>query len=119
MRRTASWGSRDAFTDGHISRHADPVSVPQGRRTLAATTKAHRQKRPYPVSRSANPQALQQQQQQGLERGQGSGDMLQRHLPTEEALRRMSAPEPPPGVCLCACGDVCDGVGVSVSVVEV
>lgn len=45
MRRTASWGSRDAFTDGHISRHAAPREVPTGRRTLAATTRAHRSKR--------------------------------------------------------------------------
>ncbi|KAL0047756.1 hypothetical protein WJX82_011186 [Trebouxia sp. C0006] len=45
MRRTASWGSRDAFSDGHISRHADdPVeaarcmSAPEhwpGRRAVA------------------------------------------------------------------------------------
>ena len=48
MRRTASWGSRDAFTDGHISRHAASVQVPAGRRTRAATSKAHRSKRFQP-----------------------------------------------------------------------
>ena len=45
MRRTASWGSRDAFSDGHISSKADHQEMPSGRRTRTATTKAHRSKR--------------------------------------------------------------------------
>lgn len=106
MRRTASWGSRDAFTDGHISHHADPPAVPPGRRTLAATTRAHRHKRHYTPARSANYQAMQQQQDQSaLQRTpsmadpeQVAGNLLQRQFPSEEAARRMSAPAAPPGM---------------------
>ena len=107
MRRTASWGSRDAFTDGHLSTHADTPVVPPGRRTLAATTKAHRQKRPYLFARSSGAQVPQAQGQRrsqstdrptlsdaGRERGWG---MPQRLLVNAEAARRMSAPEAPPG----------------------
>ena len=104
MRRTASWGSRDAFTDGHISLHADPPNIPQGRRTHAATTKAHRQKRCYPLARSSNYQAMHQPQQEAdLDRAPSlstwnqAADMMQRQFPSEEAARRMSAPEAPPG----------------------
>ena len=106
MRRTASWGSRDAFTDGHISHHADPPSVPAGRRTLAATTRAHRHKRYYKPARSANYQTMQQQRDpSALQRTPSltdpehvAGNLLQRQLPSEEAARRMSAPAAPPGV---------------------
>lgn len=105
MRRTASWGSRDAFTDGHISHHADPPAVPAGRRTLAATTRAHRHKRHYTPARSATYQAMQQQQDPSALHKNPSltgqehlaGNLLQRQFPSEEALRRMSAPAAPPG----------------------
>lgn len=104
MRRTASWGSRDAFTDGHISHHADPPAVPAGRRTLAATTRAHRHKRHYTPARSANYQAMQQQQDPSALHKTPSmngpkhvaENLLQRQFPSEEALRRMSAPAAPP-----------------------
>ena len=109
MRRTASWGSRDAFTDGHISHHADPPSVPAGRRTLAATTRAHRHKRHYTPARSANYQTMQQQQNpSALQRTPSmtgpehvAGNLFQRQFPSEEAARRMSAPAAPLGR-LCA-----------------
>jgi len=104
MRRTASWGSRDAFSDGHISRHADDPVVPQGRRILAATTKAHRHKHARPLVRSANYQAMHQQQPAELDGRRPSfsssdndSSMFQRPLPSQEAARRMSAPEHPPG----------------------
>lgn len=103
MRRTASWGSRDAFSDGHISRHADDPVVPQGRRILAATTKAHRHKHAHPLVRSANYQAMHQQQPADLGRrpslsaSYNDSSMFQRPLPSQEAARRMSAPEHPPG----------------------
>ena len=106
MRRTASWGSRDAFTDGHLSTHADAPVVPPGRRTLAATSKAHRQKR-HSYARSFGSQAAQQSQDQrrlqsmdrptlsavGQERGWG----MLRPFVSAEAARRMSAPEAPAG----------------------
>lgn len=106
MRRTASWGSRDAFTDGHISHHADPPSVPAGRRTLAATTRAHRHKRHYTPARSANYQVMQQQQDPlALQRTPSmvgpehvAGNLMQRQFPSEEAGRRMSAPAAPQGM---------------------
>ena len=109
MRRTASWGSRDAFTDGHISHHADTPPAPLGRRTLAATSRAHRHKRHYTPARSSNYQAMRQQQDQSaLQRTpsmtfpeQIAGNLLQRQFPSEEASRRMSAPAAPPGM-LCA-----------------
>ena len=103
MRRTASWGSRDAFSDGHISRHADDPVVPQGRRILAATTKAHRHKHAHPLVRSANYQAMHQQQPADLGRrpslsaSYNDSSMFQRPLLSQEAARRMSAPEHPPG----------------------
>ena len=107
MRRTASWGSRDAFTDGHISHHADPPAIPPGRRTLAATTKPHRHhKRSYTPARSSNYQTMQQQQGPAAlhstpsmsDTEQIAGNLMQRHFPGEEAARRMSAPAAPPGV---------------------
>ncbi|KAA6420686.1 MAG: histidine kinase [Trebouxia sp. A1-2] len=103
MRRTASWGSRDAFSDGHISRHADDPVVPQGRRIQAATTKAHRHKHAHPLVRSANYQAMHQQQPAELGRrpslsvSDNDSSIFQRPLPSQEAARRMSAPEHPPG----------------------
>lgn len=106
MRRTASWGSRDAFTDGHISHHADPPAVPAGRRTLAATTRAHRHKRHYTPAHSANYQAMQQQQDPSALHKTPSmngpepvaENLLQHQFPSEEALRRMSAPAAPPSM---------------------
>ncbi|DBA83742.1 TPA: hypothetical protein ACH3X1_006273 [Trebouxia sp. C0004] len=103
MRRTASWCSRDAYSDGHISRHADTPVVPQGRRILAATTKAHRHKHAHPLVRSANYQAMHQQQPAELGRrpslsaSDDDSTTFQRPLPSHEAARRMSAPEHPPG----------------------
>ena len=103
MRRTASWGSRDAYSDGHISRHADTPVVPQGRRILAATTKAHRHKHAHPLVRSANYQAMHQQQPAELGRrpslsaSDNDSSIFQRPVPNQEAARRMSAPEHTPG----------------------
>ncbi len=103
MRRTASWGSRDAFSDGHISRHADNPVVPQGRRILSATTKARRHKRAHPLVWSANYQAMHQQQpaedgrRPSLSASDNDSSMFQRPVPSQEAARRMSAPEHPPG----------------------
>ena len=103
MRRTDSWGSRDAFSDGHISRHADDPVVPQGRRIQAATTKAHRHKHAHPLVRSANHQAMHQQQPAELGRrpslsaSDNDSSIFQRPLPSQEAARRMRAPEHPPG----------------------
>ena len=48
LRRTASWGSRDAFTDGHLSHHAD-ISSLQGKRSR--TTKAHAFRKFHPAYR--------------------------------------------------------------------
>lgn len=109
MRRTASWGSRDAFTDGHISHHTEPPSVPAGRRTLAATTRAHRHKRHYKPVHSATYQAMQQQQDTSALQTTPcmtgpehvAGNLLQRQCPSEEAARRMSAPAAPPGIAVC------------------
>lgn len=103
MRRTASWGSRDAFSDGHISCHADDPVVPQGRRILSATTKAHRHKHAHPLVRSANYQAMHQLQpaedgsRPSLSSSDNDSSMFQRPLPSQEVARRMSAPEHPPG----------------------
>lgn len=95
MRRTASWGSRDAFTDGHISRHTDSPTVPQGRRTLAATSKAHRQK--TCLVPSANYQMMLQQPPVELD-SDNVYNIMQRAFPTGEAVRRTSAPEAPAGM---------------------
>lgn len=39
VRRTASWSSRDAFTDGHLAEERDTLRP--GARTKAATSRAH------------------------------------------------------------------------------
>lgn len=44
LRRTASWGSRDAFTDGHLGHHADPPI--QGKRSTTARAHAFRKFHP-------------------------------------------------------------------------
>lgn len=47
LRRTASWGSRDAFTDGHLSHHADtPNARVPGKRSITARAHAFRKFHP-------------------------------------------------------------------------
>lgn len=50
LRRTASWGSRDAFTDGHLTHHADASSThTKGKRSR--TAKAHAFRKFHPAYR--------------------------------------------------------------------
>jgi len=49
LRRTASWGSRDAFTDGHLSHHSNPpTSQSQGKRGTS-TARAHAFRKYHPA----------------------------------------------------------------------
>lgn len=88
MRRTASWGSRDAFTDGHISSHAVPRKVPTGRRTLSATTKAHRSKRCHTTP-------SQQRSSFSDTDADQTGEFRRVEALNDAAARRRSAPEAP------------------------
>lgn len=89
MRRTASWGSRDAFTDGHISSHSAPREVPTGRRTLAATSRAHRSKRYH----AKFPQDRTSFSEPDAERELVHKRVIGTH--NDEAARRRSAPDAP------------------------
>ena len=53
MRRTASWCSRDAFTDGHLGHHAEPAQHHlTGKRST--TAKAHAFRKFHPAYRAAS-----------------------------------------------------------------
>ena len=54
LRRTASWGSRDAFTDGHLSHHADSLASKSGGKR-AITARAHAFRKFHPAYK---PQAI-------------------------------------------------------------
>lgn len=92
MRRTASWGSRNAFSDGHLSGNVDHQETPSGRRTQTATTRAHRSKRYHTKT------PLQRPLRSSFSDTDADPIFSHPHArdpPSDAAARRRSAPEAP------------------------
>ena len=94
LRRTASWGSRDAFTDGHMRHHADEGANGKSGKRVSATARAHAFRKFHPAYKTTVSPPAQGNQPQIADIAPLVPEKRRNSAP--EALRWPPAPEPGP-----------------------